>query len=52
MIYLTAFVPIEGETAFEMAGGSECPFVSADDVSCKPQLSSFFTKACSISHPN
>lgn len=33
VVYLAAFVPIEGETTFEMAGGVECPFALADDVS-------------------
>ncbi|KAL6898335.1 Alpha/Beta hydrolase protein [Trichoderma evansii] len=32
VIYFAAFVPVEGETTFEMAGGFETPFVSADNV--------------------
>lgn len=35
-IYLSAFVPVEGETTFIAAGGNDCSFASADDVSVLP----------------
>lgn len=36
VIYLSAFIPIEGETTFEPAGRNDCAFASADAVSTLP----------------
>ncbi|KAM0524459.1 hypothetical protein ACHAPE_000553 [Trichoderma viride] len=32
VVYLSAFIPIEGETTFEAAGRNDCAFSSADDI--------------------
>lgn len=41
VIYLSAFIPIEAETTFVAAGGNDCTFASADNVSLLSQLGSF-----------
>ncbi|KAM0448886.1 hypothetical protein ACHAO4_008111 [Trichoderma viride] len=32
VVYLSAFIPIEGETTFVAAGGNDCAFASADNI--------------------